>query len=289
MSVLCRELVKMGEMQLREAGIESAAVDAELLYRFQFGLDKIGYFKEWSREISDELCERYFSLVATRATRIPLQHITGTQEFCGHEFTVSPKVLIPRQETELLVYAALNEAADMRSGKGRAASRSTLSVLDLCTGSGCIGISLALADKSLRVSCSDISRDAVSAASKNAKKLGAKVDVREGDLFKPFKRLIGNEKFDLIVSNPPYIRRAVIPSLEPEVALHEPSLALDGGESGLDFYSRILSEAPSYLKPQGRLLLELGFDQEEAISEMTENRAEILKDLAGLPRIAIIR
>ena len=286
MSVLCRELVKMGEMQLREAGIESAAVDAELLYRFQFGLDKMGYFQEWGREISDELCERYFSLVSKRASRIPLQHITGTQEFCGHEFEVSKNVLIPRQDTELLVEAALSEALEIRRASRRGAA---LSVLDLCTGSGCIAISLALADKSLRVSCSDISPDAVSLAKKNAKKLGAKVDIREGDLFKPFKKLIGNEKFDLIVSNPPYIRTDVIPTLEPEVSLNEPKLALDGGEDGLAFYLRILEEAPLYLKPHGRLLFEIGADQGEALREISGNQAEILQDLSGFDRIAIIR
>ena len=277
MSVPVRDLIKMAENQMAAAGCAEAKLDAELLYRYLFGLDKVGFFKEWSRILDDNSCERYFELVERRASGVPLQYITGEQEFMGFSFAVDESVLIPRQDTEVLVENVLEKIEDPA---GPFAGKHDVKILDLCCGSGAIGISLALLCDKAKVMCTDISEAAAETAEKNAKALGAekRVGFAVGDLFEPFDKKLGKTKFDIIVSNPPYIKSEIIPTLQREVKDHEPLIALDGGADGLDFYRRIVEEAPNYLKKGGVLFMEIDCSQAEDIAGLV--RGEIAEDSA---------
>ncbi len=273
MSVPVRDLLKMAENQMAAAGCSEAKIDAELLYRYLFDLDKVGFFKEWSKILDDNSTERYFELVARRASGVPLQYITGEQEFMGFSFAVDESVLIPRQDTEILVEKVLNE---MEDPSGSFAGKHDVKILDLCCGSGAIGISLALLCERAKVVCTDISEAAAETAEKNAKLLGAekRVSFARGDLFEPFNKKLGKTKFDIIVSNPPYIKSDVIPTLQREVRDHEPRLALDGGADGLDFYRRIVAEAPQYLKKGGMLFMEMDCSQAADIARLVHGENE---------------
>lgn len=269
-----RQLLMKGENTLVEAGIEDAGIDAWYLLSHVTGMTRSQYFLHCNEEI-DESIKNYESLIEKRATHIPLQHLTGSQEFMGFPFLVSPDVLIPRQDTETLVEEILSKCdKDKKSRK----------VLDMCTGSGCIAISLALLNEGFSVTASDLSEVALHIAKKNALQLQAQVDFVQGDLFENI-----DGKYDIIVSNPPYIASQVIETLMPEVKDHEPMSALDGGSDGLDFYKRIAREAPKYLTEGGSLFLEIGHDQGEAVVKLLENagflEVECKKDLAGLDRI----
>ena len=273
----------MAQTQLAAAGVPNPAVDAELLYRYLFALDKMDFFREWSQSLDDENCERYLNLVAVRAGGKPLQYITGEQEFMGHSFRVDERVLIPRPETELLTEKVIEVAESIRRPH----------VLDLCTGSGCIAVSVALAVKAAAVTASDISSDALDLAEENAENLGADVSFVSGDLLAPFTKGIFKKTFDIIVTNPPYIPSAVIPTLGVEVREHEPVLALDGGADGLDFYRRIIKDAGRCLKKGGILLMEIGSEQADAIRALAAENGYvscgIAKDYAGLDRIAALK
>ncbi len=274
-----REARKLGEGYLREAGIADALTDARLLQEWVMGISMADYALDPLRPMPEEQERAYMELIGRRCRRIPLQHLTGEQEFMGLSFRVNPDVLIPRQDTELLTEEAL---CRLRPG---------MSVLDLCTGSGCIIISLeqigktrGCADETNIFTGSDISPAALLTAEENARLHGAEVSFVESDLF---ERLTGT--YDMIVSNPPYIRTAEIGTLEDEVRLHDPVLALDGKEDGLFFYRRILKEAGKYLKRKGLLLLETGADQGEEVAGLMEEAGygeiHIQKDLAGLDRL----
>lgn len=300
MGMLVRDVLALGAKSLAEAGIESNKYDAEELFCFMNGLERSRLFMEWSKEVDEKTIEKYFEFIDTRGSGMPLQYITGHQEFMGLDFKVNESVLIPRQDTEVLVSEAL---AIIDGGKNR-------KVLDLCTGSGAIGISIAKLACGAVVTATDISREALAVAEENAKLLGAKVNFSQGDLFEAIHKKIGKAKFDMIISNPPYIRREVIGTLMPEVREHEPHIALDGGNDGLDFYRRIIEEAYEYLNSGGVLLLEIGHDQAADIAELAaavcrpsgkkKKKYEpeemqsvyapvhIVKDLAGLDRVAIL-
>lgn len=217
----------------------------------------------------------YRRLLAARSRHVPLQHLTGEQEFMGYPFLVNEHVLIPRQDTECLVEAAVKE---IKKESGN------IAVLDLCTGSGCIAVSLKKLLPKAHVTATDLSAEALAVAKENAGRLQADISFLRGDLFAPV-----TGQFDLIVSNPPYIETKVIGSLMPEVRDHEPRQALCGGADGLDFYRRIAKEAPAYLKPGGALYLEIGCEQGEAVTALLlENgfeKVSCLQDLAGLDRI----
>lgn len=285
-----RILVKEGEYRLAKAFCMDAKIDAEELYCFLTGLDKVGLFLRANEEVDEETEKKYMELIDKRVQRIPLQHITGTQEFMGHTFKVDPHVLIPRQDTETLVEEAAktiqNTPARKLTFMEKLRGSKEWDVLDLCCGSGAIGISLAKICSNIKVTASDISPEAIAIAAENAASLRAKIKFVEGDMFKPFN----GKKFDMIVTNPPYIRTAMISILQEEVKNHEPLAALDGGRDGLNFYRIIVKEAAEHLKPEGFLMMEIGHDQGEDLRKMLKDDgrytpAEVIKDLPGKDRV----
>lgn len=303
-----RVLIKEGEYRLTKAGVMDAAVDAEALYCFLKKCDKVVLFLMKEEEADKETEEAYFDLIAERASRIPLQHITGSQEFMGFDFRVSPDVLIPRQETEVMVTEAAKLMREERKAAGeRQKSRGglfklfgsppTQTILDLCCGSGAIGISLAKICEDVSVTATDISGAALDLAKENAKANRVNVEFLQGDLFEALRdtdkgKLV--RSYDLIIGNPPYIKSSLIALLQEEVKDHEPLLALDGGSDGLNYYRRIVAEAPNYLKDGGWLMLEIGFDQGEDLrtiitKEGCYTEPEIIQDLARRDRIVRCR
>ena len=293
MSLPIKELISIGTKQLRDAGVADAEIDAKELYCFMQGIDRTALMLRWQEVMQDNQCEAYFDLIAQRASRVPLQHITGRQEFMGLPFEVNDKVLIPRQDTETMVEDALELMAKgtLRGQAYDGSLKKGGDVLDLCCGSGAIGISIAKLAKGAHVTCSDLSRDAIEMAQKNACLNGCKsVKFVESDMFAAFCGRLGKKKFNLIISNPPYVPPSVIEGLEPEVRDHEPMMALDGGRDGLDFYRIIAAQAPEHLKKGGVLMLEIGFDQREAVQGLIEETGQFekilgLTDLTGKDRI----
>lgn len=288
---------------LEESGIEEASLDAWLLLEHVTGISRASYYADPDREMSPDEWRRYSELVGRRAERVPLQHITGTQEFMGLVFEVNEHVLIPRQDTEILVEQAL---AFIGSGKVPAAENSRTRILDMCTGSGCILLSVmhwaeSYRQKALRKAGdtarggekqdiiiegtgADISPKALAVAEKNARRLGISAGFVESDLFGAVRG-----KYGMILSNPPYIRTDEIKDLQEEVRLHDPVIALDGREDGLYYYRRIVRESRSYLDEGGALLFEIGCDQAEAVSGLMRgvgfSEITVKKDLAGLDRV----
>ncbi|MBO5197465.1 MAG: peptide chain release factor N(5)-glutamine methyltransferase [Lachnospiraceae bacterium] len=271
----CQTALKEGKERLLSAGIEEAALDAWYLLSAASGISRAEYFTEPQRELKEEAALQYLEGIAKRERHVPLQYILGTQEFMGLEFEVSEAVLIPRQDTEILVCEA------MKAAKGA-------SVLDVCTGSGCIIISLAKLAGAAKAAACDLSKEALLIAERNAKRLGVEVEFLQGDLFEPVA-----ERYDVIVSNPPYIASAELEELMPEVRDYEPRLALDGSGDGLVFYRRIAAEAGKYLNPGGQLFLEIGCEQAEAVSGFLRENGygdiRVVKDYAGLDRVVCAR
>lgn len=292
MSLPLKELIKIGQTQLKEAGVGDADRDARDLYCFLDKIDAVGLMMHWQDTLQDNACEAYFDLVQRRAAGEPMQYITGVQEFMGIPFKVTAQVLIPRQDTETMVEDAI-EAIEKGTLRGRPFIKAAAikEVLDLCTGSGAIGVSIAKMCPKIKVVCSDISSEALKIAEENAQTSGCKsVKFQEGDLFSPFCGKLRKKKFDLIITNPPYIQTDVIPTLQREVKDHEPMSALDGGKDGLDFYRRIAVEAPSHLNKNGVLMMEIGYDQRISVTELLQETAKFsdiicLQDLAGKDRI----
>ena len=267
-----REAYEYGQKRLQTAEIEDAVIDAWYLLEFVTGISRAMYFLRMNENMSPEQEEQYKNYLETRANHIPLQHITGVQEFMGLEFCVNEHVLVPRQDTEVLVESVLEVLTP------------GMDVLDMCTGSGCIIISLAKLGKAVKATGVDISEEALKVAKKNVEKLEAEVALLHSDLFENV-----DGKYDVIVSNPPYIRTAVIKELKEEVKFHDPFLALDGKEDGLFFYRKIVDESLNYLKPSGKLYFEIGHDQGEDVKQLMENagffNVTVKKDLAGLDRV----
>lgn len=294
MSLPLKELINIGQKQLEDAGITDAARDAKELYCFLAKLDEVGFMMHWQDILQDSQCEGYFELVERRAAGEPFQYITGTQEFMGLPFIVNPSVLIPRQDTETMVEDAV-EIINKGTLRGEPLSKGAniKEVLDLCSGSGAIGVSIAKLCPKTKVTCSDVSNKALKVASQNANANGCKsIKFQKSDLLEAFCGKIGKKKFDLIISNPPYIESSVIPTLQREVKDHEPMMALDGGEDGLDFYRQICSEAAGHLNKNGLIMLEIGYNQGETVTsllEATERFENIicLKDLARKDRIVV--
>lgn len=275
-----KQLYKVGTVKLAEEGIEEFSLDAWYLLEYVTGVSKAMYFAEPDRAVSEENADRYIDCIRRRAAHIPLQHITGEQEFMGYPFCVNEHVLIPRQDTEILVEEAIQ------------VMRPKMKVLDMCTGSGCIVLSILKMCREkyymtdLQGIGADVSEEALKVARENGRRLGVPVTWIQSDLF---AKIPEEEKYDVIVSNPPYIETAVIDTLQEEVRLHDPYIALDGKEDGLYFYRRIISEAGKYLKMQGKLMFEIGCDQAEAVEELMKNagyeQITVKKDLAGLDRV----
>ena len=280
-----RDLARTGEQNLTAAGVPDARHDALALLLDSFGITKPDYVllgetdligtapgtkPSFVKDLAASL-EKYREGIRRRSEREPLQQILGTAPFMGFDFFVDENVLVPRGDTEVLV-----EQVQEKADPG-------LSCLDLCTGSGCIGISLA-ALSGMKVTLSDISEAALAVAYRNASALAPQCSLVQSDLFESIP-----QQFDLIVSNPPYIRDDVIETLDPEVSAYEPRAALSGGEDGLSFYRRITAEAPEHLNGGGRLYLEIGFDQAEDVSRLlAENgftEIRVTKDYCGNDRV----
>lgn len=296
MSLSVKEILNIGQRRLQDAGVSDADLDCKLLYCFMRNITRTQLILMYQNVLEDRLCDEYFRLIDERASGKPLQYITGTQEFMGLEFDVNESVLIPRQDTETMVEDVISVIKDgaLRGESLEGTGRREWDILDLCTGSGVIGISLAklLTGVKVNVTCSDVSKAALEVARKNAGKLGVSKNIKfaEGDMFAPFGGRFKKKKFDLIVSNPPYIESDVIPTLQTEVKDHEPMSALDGGDDGLDFYRIIAGEAGGFLKKRGVLFLEIGCDQGNAVRELLTEAGgysdiRCLKDLAGRDRI----
>ena len=297
MSLLVKEMLTMGEKQLMDSDIADATRDCKILYCYMMDIPFSKIILEYQEVLQDRLCDKYFELIDRRSKGEPVQYIMGCQEFMGLEFIVNENVLIPRQDTETLVEDALEiiNTGSLR-GEDMDVKRKEWDILDLCTGSGAIGVSLARIANKVNVICSDISEGAIKVAKENAQKHGLAKSMKfeQGDLFKPFNKHFHKQKFDMIISNPPYIKSSVIPTLQKEVCEHEPLSALDGGESGLDFYERIVSGVGSHLKKDGVLLMEIGNDQGEAVSGLLSRNGEftsirVLRDLAQRDRIVFAK
>lgn len=297
MSLLVKEMLTMGEKQLMDSDIADATRDCKILYCYMMDIPFSKIILEYQEVLQDRLCDKYFELIDRRSKGEPVQYIMGCQEFMGLEFIVNENVLIPRQDTETLVEDALEiiNTGTLR-GEDMDVKRKEWDILDLCTGSGAIGVSLARIANKVNVTCSDISEGAIKVAKENAQKHGLAKSMKfeQGDLFKPFNKHFHKQKFDMIISNPPYIKSSVIPTLQKEVCEHEPLSALDGGESGLDFYERIVSGVGSHLKKGGVLLMEIGNDQGEAVSGLLSRNGEftsirVLRDLAQRDRIVFAK
>lgn len=247
------EACRAAAAQLRAAGVPDPAWDSGQLMSRVTGLAPL-MARLSERELTAEEAAAFDALVQRRLQREPLQYILGTQDFCGRSFAVDGRVLIPRPETELLAERAVRALQDFGSGAH---------ALDLCCGSGCLGITLALEVPSAQVDMADLSEDALAVTRKNAERLGAQVSLHQGDLWDA----VDAKQYQLIVSNPPYIPDADCLALQAEV-MREPPMALKGGMDGLDFYRRIAAGLRKHLLPGGVLLLEVGFDQAERVAEL---------------------
>ncbi|MBS5652877.1 MAG: peptide chain release factor N(5)-glutamine methyltransferase [Eubacterium sp.] len=275
--MLVRDIINKAQNTLEAAGIADSQVDSWLLAEFVFGITRAKYYANMQMTVDGKSAEKYNELVNQRAGHIPLQHLVGTQEFMGLTFKVNENVLIPRQDTELLV----ENVADCLGNGER-------TVLDMCTGSGCIAVSIDRLSKDSKVTAVDISEKALEVAQENNRFNNANVTFIQSDLF---TNVTG--RYDIIVSNPPYIRTDEIPKLMEEVKSHEPVMALDGMEDGLYFYKKICNEASDYLNDNGKIFFEIGYDQGDDVSEiLRQNRfcnIEVLKDLSGNDRVVIAR
>lgn len=275
------EIYRWGCEQLSAAGIDEAKTDARLLLEWCCGTDRNTLLAHGERPISEEEYGEYVDCITRRKEHVPLQHITGEQDFMGLTFVVNNNVLVPRQDTEVLVEEVMRHLHD------------GMRILDMCTGSGCILLSLLRYSNDCTGVGVDISADALQVAAKNAERIlgvrateQSKVILRQGNLFEDMDC---QDKFDIIVSNPPYIKTNVIDSLMPEVKEHEPLSALDGGEDGLIFYRRIIERAGEFLMGGGMLFFEIGYDQGEEVYRLMEEAGytdvEVVKDFAGLDRV----
>lgn len=265
-------LYRMGVERLAAAGIEEAKLDARLLLEELCGTDRNDLLVHGDRPVTEQQEKSYVNQIELRSRHIPLQHIMGYQEFMGLRFKVTPDVLIPRQDTETLVEEVLKNLHD------------GMRILDLCTGSGCILLSLLRYSNDCVGVGADLSKKALAVAEENAGALELMAEFVQGDLFEPV-----TGKFEIIVSNPPYIPSNVIPTLMEEVREHDPLMALDGKEDGLYFYREITGKASEYLYPGGMLFLEIGCEQAGAVTELMKNAGyrdvTVCKDLAGLDRV----
>jgi len=267
-----KEAYELGIKTLTEAGIEEAKSDTLLLLDAFCHVSRNDILIHGEVQLEAEQVTAFEKALKKRCTRIPVQHITGVQNFMGLDFYVNEHVLIPRFDTEILVEEVMKELHD------------GFSVLDMCTGSGCILLSLLRYSNNCKGVGVDISEDALAVAQKNQERLGLEASFINSNLF---EQVTG--KYDIIVSNPPYIRSDVIPTLMEEVRLHEPILALDGTEDGLFFYRKIVEESPAYLNGGGMLFFEIGYDQGEAVKGLMQEtgfkNVKVVKDFAGLDRV----
>ena len=274
-----QEVYREGEAKLIQAGIDEATLDARLLLEYVCGTDRNTLLAHGDREVTEKEYGCYCDLIVKRAGHIPLQHLTGEQEFMGLTFVVNNKVLVPRQDTEVLVEEALRHLHD------------GIRILDMCTGSGCILLSLLQYSNDCTGTGVDLSPEALKTAEANYRRLREQRPEMEACFIESdlFAGLHNGEQYEMIVSNPPYIRTDVIDTLMPEVREHEPWMALDGREDGLYFYREITRRAGEYLTRGGMLFYEIGYDQAKDVCKIMENEGfgeiEVVKDFAGLDRV----
>ena len=273
-----KSLLEYGREELKRGGIEDAANDAWLLLEYVCGVSRSHYYVYPQETVAEEMAEAYRRLVGQRKGHIPLQHLTQEAWFMGLPFYVNEHVLIPRQDTECLVEEALK--------RGHRAKR----VLDMCTGSGCILLSLLHTwkleeNREVKGLGADLSPAALEVAERNRERLGIEAELVQSNLFENIKGT-----YDMIISNPPYIPTQVIGGLMAEVRDHEPRMALDGGRDGYDFYREIVQKSPGFLNQEGWLCLEIGYDQGQGVKTLLEaegfQNIQIIQDLAGLDRVA---
>lgn len=273
------EALQRAAAYLERKGVPSARLESEVLLSFVLARTRVALYTGFDQPLAPGEIDRYRALLTRRAGGEPTAYLVGEREFWSMALKVDKRVLIPRPDTERLVEGAL--AACKRAGVA------SPNVLELGTGSGAIILALAKELPQAVLTAVDLSTDALEVARENARRhgLGERITFLHGDLFAP---LAADARFDLIVSNPPYIRHLDIPKLQSEVAYHEPRLALDGGDDGLDVLRRLVAEAPAWLKPDGALLCEIGMDQGDAVRALAAQAGcvdvEILRDLAGLER-----
>lgn len=288
-----KDVYGAGKGELEQAAVEEAALDARLLLEFVCGTDRNTLLAHGDREVTAKEYDSYRDLIGRRAARVPLQHLTGQQDFMGLTFLVNEDVLVPRQDTEVLVEEVMKNLHD------------GMRILDMCTGSGCILLSLLHYSNDCAGVGVDLSEKALAVARKNYERLrGERPDMEarfaQGDLFEALSRndngtegiekeTYPGEKFDIIVSNPPYIETDEIVTLMPEVREHEPVMALDGGADGLVFYRRIARDAGAYLNGGGMLFFEIGWGQADGVRDIMEREGfreiQVIKDFAGLDRV----
>jgi release factor glutamine methyltransferase len=278
------EVLKCAAGQLRAAGIANDLLDAQTLLAEAIGRDRTYLIVNFNQELAPDALEKYEALIERRAAGEPLQYITGRQEFYGLEFEVTPAVLIPRPETELIVEETLRLAHQSDNAQPL--------VIDVGTGSGCIAVALARELEDARVIAADISRAALEVARRNAARYGLldRINFVESDLLSG----VGEEtRADFVVSNPPYVAAHEMPELQREVREWEPRVALTDEADGLSCYRRLLNEAPVYLKAGGHLLCEMGYGQAASVQALMDGRVwaewRVLDDLQGIPRTAVVR
>lgn len=258
---------------LAAKGIKNSRLEAEWMLCEATGLDRVGLYLSFEKPLNEDELTAYRAMVTRRARHEPLQYILGSQEFCGLEFEVTPEVLIPRYDTETLVMEAVARMPASRN------------ILDIGVGSGCIAVALAKQLPNAMVTGTDISEPALAIARRNALKNGVDIEFLSGSMLGP----VGGRRFDLIVSNPPYIPTADIDGLQPEVRDFEPRGALDGGPDGLDAYRMLVPAVPDYLNPGGWLLVEIGIGQAGSVMELFKANGftELFtaRDPAGIERV----
>ncbi len=273
-----QQLLDIGKEKLIASGNEYAKYDRKVLLEETLGCNYMYMLTHGEEEVPAEKEERYLSLIERRAEHYPLQYLLGYAHFMDYTFFVNEHVLIPRNDTEILVEYADHVLKQMEQGQ------QSIRVLDLCCGSGCIGISLKLYHPEIELTLSDVSKDALQVVKKNVEQYQIQAHVNCGDLF---EGLAGS--YDMIVCNPPYIESEVVDTLMPEVKEYEPVLALDGGEDGLIFYRRIIEQAVKYLPEHGWIFFEIGSDQGKSVSELMQQQGfadvKIERDYAGLDRV----
>ena len=267
-----KDIYQKGIQELTRAGIEDAKIDARLLLEQVCNTKQNDLYLYGDRVVEEKIVASYDEMIAMRKKHIPLQYIIGEQEFMGLKFLVNKKVLIPRQDTEILVEEALKYIHD------------GMRILDMATGSGCIIISLLNYTNSCEGIGVDIDSSALEVAKKNAERLNSNAKFVQSDLFEHVEGV-----FDVIVSNPPYIRTDVLKSLMPEVIACEPKLALDGKEDGLFFYRKIIKQMKKYMHKESYILFEIGYDQASEVSSLLKQEGlievKVIKDYLGLDRV----
>ena len=275
------EAIELAEEALDESGVPGSRLDAERLLAFELGRDRSYLLAHFQDSVPESTEEQFFARIAERRRGKPLQYLLGWQEFRGLEFEVTPAVLIPRPETELLVEAALE-----RFSEGKPV------LADVGTGSGCIAVATAKALPGASLIATDLSEDALSVARRNASRhnVSEQIQFLPGDLLLPLSPLGMDEKLDCVLSNPPYVAERDLPALQREVRDWEPRMALVGGFTGFEMYRRLLPQALRFLKPGGTLILEIGYNMQPEIAELFDAAWKlegIRDDFSGIPRIVV--